>query len=62
MDAVPKDAVVFVSQPTPHINAVFGGLMALRARQINATGAVVDGNLRDLEEHRHLRFPVWASL
>ena len=61
MDAVPKDAVVFISQPTPHINAVFGGLMAQRARHLNAAGTVVDGNLRDLEEHRHLKFPVWTS-
>lgn len=58
MDQVPKDAVVFLSQPKPHINAVFGGLMALRAQQIGAAGAVVDGRLRDLQEHRDLEFPV----
>lgn len=58
MDQVPKDAVVFLSQPTPHINAVFGGLMALRAHQVGAAGAVVDGRLRDLQEHRDLEFPV----
>lgn len=58
MDQVPKDAVVFLSQPTPHINAVFGGLMALRAQRIGAAGAVVDGRLRDLQEHRDLEFPV----
>ena len=32
--------------------------MALRAMQLDAAGAVVDGNIRDLEEHRGLRFPV----
>lgn len=58
IDQVPKDSVVFLSQPTPHINAVFGGLMALRAHQIGAAGAVVDGCLRDLQEHRQLNFPV----
>ena len=58
MDRVPKDAILFLSQPMPHINAVFGGLMALRAHQVGAAGAVVDGRLRDLQEHRGLGFPV----
>lgn len=57
MDRIPKDAVVFISQPTAHINAVFGGLMALRAINLSAADVVVDGNLR-LEEHYHLEFTV----
>lgn len=58
MDKVPRDAVVFLSQPLPHTNAVFGGLMALRAQQVGAVGTVIDGRLRDLQEHRDLGFPV----
>lgn len=56
MDRIPKDAVVFISQPTAHINAVFGGLMALTIH-LSAADVVVDGNLR-LEEHYHLEFTV----
>ncbi|EFX00078.1 ribonuclease e inhibitor rraa/dimethylmenaquinone methyltransferase [Grosmannia clavigera kw1407] len=59
IDAVPEGAVLFVSSPrTP--NAVFGGLMATRAQYRGCTGAVIDGRLRDLQEHRDLRFPVFA--
>jgi len=58
MDKVPRDAVVFLSQPLPHTNATFGGLMALRAQQVGAVGTVIDGRLRDLQEHRDLGYPV----
>lgn len=57
MDRIPKEAVVFISQPTAHINAVFGGLMALRAIHLSAADVGLDGNLR-LEEHYHLEFTV----
>lgn len=55
---VPKDAVVFISQPTPHVNACYGGLMTLRAQVLGAAGVVIDGRVRDLGEHRSLNFPV----
>lgn len=59
IDAVPAGAVLFVSSPrTP--NAVFGGLMATRAQYRGCVGAVIDGRLRDLQEHRDLYFPVFA--
>lgn len=50
--------MVFISQPAPHINACYGGLMSLRAKYLKAEGVVVDGRLRDLQEHRDLEFPV----
>lgn len=50
--------MVFISQPAPHINACYGGLMSLRAKYLKAEGVVIDGRLRDLQEHRDLEFPV----
>ena len=32
--------------------------MSLRAKQLGAAGVVIDGSLRDLQEHRDLDFPV----
>ncbi|KAN0085001.1 Ribonuclease E inhibitor RraA/Dimethylmenaquinone methyltransferase [Elaphomyces granulatus] len=61
IDQIPKDAILFISQPLPHINSVFGGLMALRAHKLGVAGVVVDGRLRDLQEHRDLGFPVFAK-
>lgn len=58
VDQIPEGAVVFISQPAPHINACYGGLMSLRAKFLKAEGVVIDGKLRDLQEHRDLEFPV----
>ncbi|KAM5350406.1 hypothetical protein ACJ41O_006911 [Fusarium nematophilum] len=60
IDQIPSGAVVFISQPLPHINACYGGLMSLRAKYLGARGVVIDGYLRDLQEHRDLDFPVFA--
>ncbi|KAJ0268961.1 hypothetical protein COL940_012884 [Colletotrichum noveboracense] len=60
IDQIPKDSVVFISQPAPHVNACYGGLMSLRAQILGAKGVVIDGHLRDLQEHRDLRFPLFA--
>lgn len=49
---------MFISQPPPQVNAVYGGLMSLRARALGAAGVVIDGRVRDLGEHRALNFPV----
>ncbi|MBE7179777.1 MAG: RraA family protein [Terriglobus roseus] len=60
IDAVPRGAVVFVSSPAGTINAVYGGLMSTRAQAAGAAGTVVDGRVRDLQEHRDLGYPVFA--
>lgn len=62
VDQIPKGAVVFISQPAPHVNAVYGGLMSLRAQALGAAGVVIDGRLRDLQEHRDLGFPARRHL
>ncbi|PIG80930.1 putative ribonuclease e inhibitor rraa dimethylmenaquinone methyltransferase protein [Aspergillus arachidicola] len=61
IDKIPEGAVVFISQPLPHVNAVYGGLMTLRAQALNAAGVVIDGRVRDLNEHRSLNFPLFAK-
>jgi regulator of RNase E activity RraA len=40
------------------VNAVYGGLMSNRAQASGAVATVVDGRIRDLQEHRELGFPV----
>ena len=61
MDQIPSGAVVFISQPPPQVNAVYGGLMTLRAQALNAAGVVIDGRVRDINEHRSLKFPLFAK-
>lgn len=62
MDQIPRDAIIVVSQPLPHTNACFGGLMSMRAQYLGAKGVVIDGSVRDLKEHRDLGFPVSQRL
>ncbi|KXT05589.1 hypothetical protein AC579_10109 [Pseudocercospora musae] len=60
LDSVPPGAVVFVSAPAKMINACYGGLMSTRAQYAGVAGTIIDGRLRDLQEHRDLEFPVFA--
>lgn len=61
IDTVPEGAVIFISAPPKMINACYGGLMSTRAHHLGAAGTIVDGRLRDLQEHRDLNFPVFAK-
>ncbi|KAH8817078.1 ribonuclease E inhibitor RraA/Dimethylmenaquinone methyltransferase [Xylogone sp. PMI_703] len=56
IDSIPAGAVVFISSPKT-VNAVYGGLMSNRARASGAVGTIVDGRVRDLNEHRDLGYP-----
>ncbi|KAK1027971.1 hypothetical protein LTR33_017414, partial [Friedmanniomyces endolithicus] len=60
IDSVPSGSVVFISAPARSINACYGGLMSTRAKNSRAVGTIVDGRLRDLQEHRDLDYPVFA--
>ncbi|KAK5171239.1 uncharacterized protein LTR77_004383 [Saxophila tyrrhenica] len=60
IDSIPSGAVVFISAPPRMINACYGGLMSTRAKYLGAVGTVIDGRLRDLQEHRDLEYPVFA--
>ncbi|KAK6436147.1 hypothetical protein LTR95_007657 [Oleoguttula sp. CCFEE 5521] len=60
VDGVRKDAVIFVSQPKGYFSACWGGLMSTRAKILGAKGVIIDGNFRDIHEHRDLDFPLFA--
>lgn len=60
IDRVPHGSVIFISSPLDIPNAVYGGLMSARAKASGAAGTIVDGRIRDLNEHRDLRMPVFA--
>ncbi|KAG8624702.1 hypothetical protein KVT40_007769 [Elsinoe batatas] len=60
IDTIPSGSVVFISAPPNIVNAVYGGLMATRAQYSGAAGTIVDGRIRDLQEHRDLNYPVYA--
>jgi regulator of RNase E activity RraA len=58
IDEIPKGSVIFISSPPNLPNAVYGGLMSNRAKASGAVGTVVDGRIRDLNEHREIGMPV----
>ncbi|KAM0550198.1 hypothetical protein ACHAPJ_009046 [Fusarium lateritium] len=60
VDEIPKDAFVFISQLAPHIGACYGDLASLRAKHLGAAGVIIDGSVRDLQEHRDLGLPLSA--
>ncbi|GAM86468.1 hypothetical protein ANO11243_044820 [Dothideomycetidae sp. 11243] len=60
IDSIPAGSVVFISSPPRLVNAVYGGLMSTRAQASGAVGTIVDGRVRDLQEHRDLEYPVFA--
>ncbi|PHH55710.1 hypothetical protein CFIMG_000309RA [Ceratocystis fimbriata CBS 114723] len=58
--AVP-DTFVVIQQPRGQTNAVLGGIMALRMKQLKARGIVVDGRVRDVGELRDTGMPIWSK-
>lgn len=61
IDSVPSGSIIFISAPSETVNAVYGGLMTTRAKALGVVGTIIDGRLRDLQEHRDLEYPVKAS-
>ncbi|XHG08637.1 hypothetical protein AWENTII_011729 [Aspergillus wentii] len=59
-DSIPKDSIVFVSQPKGLISACWGGLMSMRAQKLGAAGVIIDGRFRDIAEHRELGMGLFA--
>ncbi|KAF2160904.1 hypothetical protein M409DRAFT_70191 [Zasmidium cellare ATCC 36951] len=60
VDNIPDGSVVMISQPRSLFTACWGGLMATRAQKLGAKGIVIDGNFRDINEHRELGMPMFA--
>ncbi|KAI9151505.1 mitochondrial dna replication [Paramyrothecium foliicola] len=52
--------IMYIQQPKGIQAACWGGLMSTRAKFLKAEGVIVDGRIRDINEHNELRFPVFA--
>ncbi|EEU35927.1 uncharacterized protein NECHADRAFT_49670 [Fusarium vanettenii 77-13-4] len=52
--------VMYIQQPKDLPSACWGGLMSTRAKFLGAKGVVIDGRMRDINEHKEMKFPVFA--
>jgi regulator of RNase E activity RraA len=57
-DANKPGHVMYIQQPRGLPSACWGGLMSTRSQKLGALGVVIDGRVRDVQEHRDLSFPV----
>lgn len=57
-DANKKGHVMYIQQPKGLHSACWGGLMSTRAHKLGALGVIIDGRMRDVQEHRDISFPV----
>jgi regulator of RNase E activity RraA len=57
---IDASTVVVINIPSDAIHAVWGGLVALRAKKRGVRGAIVSGFVRDLPELRALQSDVWS--
>ncbi|MCJ1320780.1 hypothetical protein MMC15_006121 [Xylographa vitiligo] len=59
-DLVQSNTMVVIQQPNGQKCAVVGGIHALNIDRKGAKGILVSGRIRDIEELRKLRCPIWA--
>ncbi|KAJ5792906.1 ribonuclease E inhibitor RraA/Dimethylmenaquinone methyltransferase [Penicillium pulvis] len=52
--------IMYIQQPKGLPSACWGGLMSTRAQKLGSLGVIVDGRMRDAQEHRDMGFPVFA--
>jgi regulator of RNase E activity RraA len=50
--------IMYIQQPQGLPSACWGGLMSTRAQYLGAKGVVIDGRMRDINEHKEMKFPV----
>lgn len=50
--------IMYIQQPKGMNSACWGGLMSTRANKVGGCGVIVDGRIRDIQEHKDLNFPV----
>lgn len=60
MGQVPAGAVILIANQGRTDHAAWGGIRSAGARQRGATGTVVDGCYRDVEDHRAQDYPVYG--
>lgn len=58
VDLTDEDTVVVIEQPSSHLCAAIGGIMAYRMKARGAVGCVVGGRVRDLAELKDSGLPV----
>ncbi|KAG9249814.1 ribonuclease E inhibitor RraA/Dimethylmenaquinone methyltransferase [Emericellopsis atlantica] len=55
-----EGVIMYIQQPKGLPSACWGGLMSTRAQFLGTKGVVIDGRMRDVNEHRGMKFPVFA--
>lgn len=61
VDTIPSESVVVVAIDRENDCALWGGLMSTAAKRRQAVAAVVNGDVRDVEQITELGFPVFAT-
>ncbi|KAH7146517.1 ribonuclease E inhibitor RraA/Dimethylmenaquinone methyltransferase [Dactylonectria macrodidyma] len=56
-----EGGIMYVQQPKGLYSACWGGLMSTRAKWLGAQAVVIDGRMRDINEHKEMGFPVFAK-
>ncbi|KAI9932430.1 hypothetical protein ASPWEDRAFT_63497 [Aspergillus wentii DTO 134E9] len=59
-DANKEGHIMYIQQPKGLYSACWGGLMSTRAQKMGGQGVIIDGRMRDVQEHKDLKFPVFA--
>lgn len=53
-----EGSIMYIQQPKGLPSACWGGLMSTRAKFLGAQAVMIDGRMRDINEHREMGFPV----
>lgn len=57
-DANKPGHIMFIQQPKKLPCACWGGLMSTRAQKLGSLGTIIDGRMRDTQEHVDMKYPV----
>lgn len=60
MAQVQPTEVIVLTMPEPRPVALVGDLLATQAKVRGAAGMLIDASVRDIEDLRELRLPIWA--
>ena len=52
---------MYIQQPKGMYSACWGGLMSTRAQKLGSLGTMIDGRMRDAQEHIEMGYPVSLS-
>lgn len=57
-DANKPGHIMYIQQPKGLPSACWGGLMSTRAQKLGSLGTIIDGRMRDTQEHIDMKYPV----